>query len=206
MIRKNRNNRKIHFCPISDWNLLSPNLFPLRFHRFLGVYSSLQPSAFSLQHSCMRAESNQCSGGQICMQRSMQERLTKQPTVEPVILLKATQSDFISMWLIAEFVKNLDRRPPASLATLRTACALKSRRQSADKSFDVKVLSRHHRGVRARLSICRRLPQLVFRKDLPCRIAVSLPQLSSQQMFTCQTSQSKTTRKQPSQPAGCPGF
>jgi hypothetical protein len=33
----------------------------------------------------------------------MQERLTKQPTVEPVILLKATQSDFISSgWLLGK--------------------------------------------------------------------------------------------------------
>ncbi len=49
------------------------------------------------------------------MQGSIQERLTKQPTVEPVILLKVNQSDFISMWLAAEAVKNLDRRPPPSI-------------------------------------------------------------------------------------------
>ena len=48
------------------------------------------------------------------MQRSIQEQLTKQPTGEPVVLLKVNQSDFISMWLAAKVVKNLDRRPPPS--------------------------------------------------------------------------------------------
>jgi hypothetical protein len=45
-----------------------------------------------------------------CMQISTQEPLTKQPMVEPVILLKATQSEFISMRLDAGNVKNPDRR------------------------------------------------------------------------------------------------
>ncbi|MGP8201907.1 MAG: hypothetical protein ACLQU4_20645, partial [Limisphaerales bacterium] len=86
MIRKNRNNRKIDFCPVLDWNLLSPNLFQLK--RVSGIlrllrknfalvcggegshlYLNPNPLAplrfmsfvvsqnFSLQHSC-KAEAN----------------------------------------------------------------------------------------------------------------------------------------------------
>jgi hypothetical protein len=49
------------------------------------------------------------------MQASIQKRFTKQPTVEPVILLKPTQSDFISKWRTAEVVKNLDRHYQLSI-------------------------------------------------------------------------------------------
>jgi hypothetical protein len=55
------------------------------------------------------------------MQSSIQERLTKQPTVEPVIQLKVTQSDFISAWPAAEVVKNLDMKKQSGRKQCRGA-------------------------------------------------------------------------------------
>jgi hypothetical protein len=59
---------------------------------------------------------------------------------------------------------------------------LKALGKCADKNVDVKILSRHHLSHRASFSeaaFAGGLPQIVARKDLPCRIAVSLPQVPS---------------------------
>ncbi|MGP8202066.1 MAG: hypothetical protein ACLQU4_21475 [Limisphaerales bacterium] len=75
-----------------------PSSFPAFSWFFRTSAFSLQPSAFPQIKPVLWRPNY--------MQTSIRECLTKQPTVEPVILLKATQSDFISMWLAADAVKN----------------------------------------------------------------------------------------------------
>src|SRR5665213_3393523 len=80
----------------------------------------------------------------------------------------------------------------------RYAARLKAREEWADRSVDVKIMSRDHLSNRANFSqpgFAGGPTQFVGQNDFPCRFALSLSQVSLQELFAKQILNLKTNPK-----------